>query len=375
MFAKRMSSIDSSGIRKVFDLALQMEDPVNFSIGAPDFDVPEEIKEDAIKALRDGFNRYTPTQGISPLRQRVAEKLKEENDIQVTEDAVLITCGVSGGLFLAFNVLLDIGDEAIVFDPYFTMYKHLINFIGAVPKYVNTFPDFHLDIDRLKSAITNKTRLIVLNSPGNPTGMVYSKSEIEDVVNLADKWGLFVISDEVYESFIYEEPCFSIGSIYAQTLTLNGFSKSHSMTGWRIGYAAGPLDVIAEMAKLQQYSFVCAPSFAQIAATKALDYDMTKYVSEYKIKRDLIYEGLKDCFEIYKPKGGFYIFPRVIGIKGTEFVNKAIANNVLIIPGNIFSEQDTHFRASFATSNEKIEQGIRILRELVKSEHLLPTQQ
>jgi len=362
-----MGKIDSSGIRKVFNLAASLENPINLSIGQPDFDVPEEIKQEAIKAINAGFNKYTQTQGILELREKVAQKLKNKNNIDVSPEDVLITSGVSGGLFLAFFVLLDSQDEAIILDPYFTMYKHLINFIDGVPVYINTYPDFSLNIDKIKEAITEKTKIIIINSPGNPTGKIYSKKELEAIAKIAKENDLVVISDEVYEEFMYEEEPFSIGSIYNKTITLNGFSKTYAMTGWRLGYATGPGEIIQEMGKLQQYSFVCAPSFAQFAAIKAFECDMSEYIAEYRKKRDLVYEGLKDHFRVEKPGGGFYIFPQVDGISATEFVKKAIAKNLLIIPGNVFSEQDTNFRLSFAASNETIEKGIEILINIAKN--------
>jgi len=366
MISKRMNKIDSSGIRKVFNLAAQLEKPINLSIGQPDFDVPQEIKQVAINAINAGFNKYTQTEGILELRERVSQKLKEKNNINVSAEDVLITSGVSGGLFLAFYALLDRQDEAIIFDPYFTMYKHLINFIDAIPKYINTYPDFSLNIDQVKNAITEKTKVIVINSPANPTGKTYSQKELESLANLAKENDLVVISDEVYEEFMYDEKPFSIGSIYDKTITLNGFSKTYAMTGWRLGYAAGPGEILQEMSKLQQYSFVCAPSFAQLAGIKALECDVSEYICQYRKKRDLVYEGLKDHFQVEKPGGSFYIFPQVEGITATAFVEKAIEKGVLIIPGNVFSEQDTHFRLSFTASNETLEKGIEVLIELAK---------
>lgn len=366
MISKRMNKIDSSGIRKVFNLAAQMKNSINLSIGQPDFDVPQQIKQEAIKAINAGFNKYTQTQGILELRERVAQKLNDKNNINIHPEDILITSGVSGGLFLAFYALLDSQDEAIIFDPYFTMYKHLINFIDGVPKYINTYPNFSLNIEKVKEAITEKTKVIVINSPGNPTGKTYSKDEIESIAKVAKENELVVISDEVYEEFMYEEEPLSIGSIYDKTITLNGFSKTYAMTGWRLGYAAGPSEIIQAMGKLQQYSFVCAPSLVQFAGIKALECNVSEYIAQYRKKRDLVYVGLKDHFNVEKPGGGFYIFPQVEGITATAFVEKAIAKNLLIIPGNVFSEQDTNFRLSFAASNETIERGIEALIELAQ---------
>ncbi|HCL55413.1 MAG TPA: aspartate aminotransferase [Spirochaetia bacterium] len=363
MIAERMKKIDSSGIRKVFDLAAKMEDPINLSIGQPDFDIPEEIKQEAIKAISSGMNRYTQTGGIPELRAKLKEKLEKEKKRKF--DDIMITSGVSGGLFLAFLTLINPGDEVIVPDPYFVMYKHLVNLLGGVPKYLSTYPDFSLDPKKLEALITPKTKIMLLNSPNNPTGKVYTRKELTDFLAVAKKHNIIVISDEIYDLFTYGEEFVSVAELYENTLLLGGFSKTYAMTGWRIGYAAGNQTIINEMIKLQQYTFVCAPSFAQAATLKALDYDMSSFVSAYKVKRDMIYNGLKENFYVVKPEGAFYIFPQLPKGENTElFVNKALENKVLIIPGNVFSESNTGFRISFAADNKTIEKGIEVLNKL-----------
>jgi aspartate aminotransferase/aminotransferase len=367
MVSERIRKLDSSGIRKVFDLASKLENPINLSIGQPHFDVPEDVKQEAIKSIKDGFNKYTVTQGMSELREKLVKKFRRENNIETEPNNVIVTSGVMGGLVLAFSVIFDKGDEVIVPDPYFMVYKHLASFFDAKPVFVNTYEDFKLNVQAIEESITSKTKAIIINSPSNPTGTVYSKKELIALSEVAMKHDLIVISDEIYEKFIYDnEKHFSIGSVYENTLTLNGFSKSHSMTGWRIGYATGPRNLIKEMIKLQQYSFVCAPSFAQKAALKALDSGKSGQIRKYEKKRNLIYNGLKNNFKIVKPKGAFYIFPKVPKGTGEEFVKKAIEKNLLIVPGNVFSEQDTNFRVSFAAPDETIQQGIEVLNELAE---------
>ncbi|HRZ86251.1 MAG TPA: pyridoxal phosphate-dependent aminotransferase [bacterium] len=364
MIAERMKMIDASGIRKVFDLAKNMKDPVNLSIGQPDFDIPEVLKEEAIAAIRDGFNRYTVTQGIDELRAGIGGALKEK---KVQFEDTLVTSGVSGGLLLAFMTVINPGDEVIVPDPYFVMYKHLVNLVGGVPVFCDTYPDFRMDAGKIAALITPKTKIILVNSPSNPTGAVSDERTMREIAALAREKGLLVISDEIYDSFSYDGPCPSFGAFYDRTLTLNGFSKSLSMTGWRIGYAAGPKEIIKEMTKLQQYTFVCAPSFAQLAAVKGLDVPMEGYIAEYRGKRDLIYEGLKNEFRIVKPEGAFYMFPEAPNGAASEFVRMAIERNLLIIPGNVFSQRDTHFRISYAASSDTIKKGIDILNELART--------
>jgi len=366
--SQRALGVDASGIRKVFDLAAKMKDPINFSIGQPDFDVPQPIKQAAIEAINAGQNRYSQTQGIAPLRERLRKELSAELGRDTGE--VLITSAVSGGLLLAILSIINPGDEAIVLDPYFVMYKHLLTMAGGRTITVDTYPDFRFYPDRVEKAITPRTKLLMLNSPCNPTGHVMSQAEVQAAVDIARKHDLIIISDEIYEPFLYDsdEPLLSPGKLYDRTIVLRGFSKSHAMTGWRVGYAAGPEEIISQMTKLQQYTFVCSPTpFQFAAAMKALDMPVTEARSAYRRKRDLVYSALSGMFDVVKPGGAFYIFPKApAGMTAADFCAKAIENNVLIIPGNVFSDKDTHFRISYATADEKIQQGCEILCRLAK---------
>jgi aspartate aminotransferase/aminotransferase len=273
---------------------------------------------------------------------------------------------VSGGLVLAFIALVQEGDEVLLSDPYFVMYKHLANLFGAKPVFVDTYPDFKLLPERLEEKVSPRTKMLVINTPANPTGKAYSADELRGIAEFARRHDLLVISDEIYDHFIYDQPHDTFAKYYEKTVLLNGFSKSSAMTGWRLGYAAGPHEVIEPMKTLQQYSFVCAPSFAQKAGLAALDYDIDEYIRHYKTKRDLIYDGLKNHFEVEKPGGAFYIFPKAPNGDGVDFVARAIANNVLIIPGNVFSEKNTHFRISFAAPDDTIRRGIEVLQRVAK---------
>ncbi|HEX2972902.1 MAG TPA: aminotransferase class I/II-fold pyridoxal phosphate-dependent enzyme [Tepidisphaeraceae bacterium] len=363
--SQRAQKVDASGIRKVFDLAAKLKDPINFSIGQPDFDVPEVAKAAAIEAIRIGKSSYTQTQGIAPLRERLRSELSNEVGRDVGD--VLITSGVSGGLFLAILATINPGDEAVFLDPYFVMYKHLMTMAGGKCISVDTYPDFRFHADRVEKVLTPKTKLLVLNSPCNPSGVVMSESEVRAAVELAKKHSLLLISDEIYEPFLYDGgTLFSPAKLYENTLILRGFSKSHAMTGWRLGYAAGPEAIVSQMTKLQQYTFVCAPAPLQYAALKALDLSVTPVRDAYRRKRDLVFQGLSKKFEVNCPSGAFYIFPKVPnGMTATEFCAKAIENNVLVIPGNVFSERDTHFRISYATTDAKIVKGCEVLCSLV----------
>ncbi len=369
ILARRTGLIDASGIRKVFSLAAKLADPINFSIGQPDFDVPDDIKAAAIEAIETDHNSYSQTAGVAALLTAIKQKITDR--CGWTEPAVLVTSGVSGALLLAFLTLLDPGDEVIIPDPYFVIYKHVINMIGGKCVFVDSYPDFRLPTTAIKAAITDRTKLIIINSPANPTGVVYTEDEVAEIARIARENDILVMSDEIYDEFCYDGPCPSITNHYDKTLLLKGFSKTYAMTGWRMGYAAGPepvRHVIEQMTKIQQYTFVCAPTPFQHAAIAALDCDMTEYVADYRTKRDMIYEGLKDKFELVKPGGAFYTFVKAPewAKNATEFVEKAIDNNVLIIPGSVFSERDTHFRISYATTHDKIEQGVEILCRLAQ---------
>ena len=367
--ADRTSLIDASGIRKVFALAADLKDPVNFSIGIPDFDVPDNIKASAIDAIQAGQNSYSQTAGDGELLEKLRSKLTA--DYGIDDPVVMVTSGTSGALLLTFLATINPGDEVIVTDPYFVMYKHVVNLVGGKCVFIDTYPDFKLHVESIEAAITDKTKMIIVNSPANPTGAVYSAEELKSLAAVAEKHGILVMSDEIYDSFCYEGELPSIADYYDKTLLLKGFSKSHAMTGWRQGYvAARPVlaNVIEQMTKMQQYTFVCAPTPFQKAAITAMDTDISDHVIAYRKKRDMIYDGLKDSFELNKPGGAFYAFVKAPdwAKSATEFVEKAIENNLLIIPGNVFSERDTHFRISYATTDEKIQQGVEILCRIAK---------
>jgi aspartate aminotransferase/aminotransferase len=360
--AERTSRIEASGIRKAFALAATVRDPINFSIGQPDFDVPEPLKEEAIKAIRAGFNKYSQTAGDEMLKPKIIERIKSEFGWE--RPSVLVASGVSGGLLLAFLALVDPGDEVIIPDPYFVIYKHVINMLGGRCVFIDCYPDFQLPVEKIAESITDKTKLIIINSPCNPSGAVYSEDRLRALANVAAEHDVIVMSDEIYEKYCYDVPFASIAASYDKSLLLRGLGKSYAMTGWRLGYVAVHeclAPVLEEMTKIQQYTFVCTPTPFQKAAVTALDYDVSPYIQAYKKKRDLVYEGLKERFELVKPGGAFYAFVKAPGGSANQFVEKAIKNKVLIIPGNVFSEKDSHFRISYAAADDKIRQGVEIL--------------
>ena len=360
--AKRMSKIDASGIRKVFALAAKMKDPINLSIGQPDYDVADLVKEVAIQEIRAGFNTYTQTWGIDELREESSAYYQRRFGVPLQN--VMITSGVSGGLLLAFMAIIDPGDEVLCADPYFVMYKHLVHLLDGVCKPIDTYPDFKLRPEALEAAITERTKVLIINSPNNPTGVTMNKQELAAIAAVAKKHNILLISDEIYEQLNYDEEPATVVGMYDNVLLLNGFSKMGGMPGWRVGFAAGPEAIIQQMNTLQQYTFVCAPSFAQKAAVTVLRSDFTEIITAYRKKRDIIYDGLKDKFNVTKSGGAFYTFPEAPGLDGDKFVAKAIENNVLIIPGGVFSERKTHFRISFAAKDEVLYRGVEVLNKI-----------
>lgn len=364
--SNRLRNIDASGIRKVFDLAAEMTNPINLSIGQPHYDTPEPIKDALCQAVREGRNAYSQSQGIRPLLDRIQANV--DADFDHSDRSVFISSGTSGGLMLALMTLVDPGDEVIVFDPYFVMYKHLTTLAGGKVVLIDTYPDFAIDVDKVRAAITDRTKVILCNSPANPTGAVVPAATLQALAELAREKDVALISDEIYRAFCYDEPFDSPAKWNDQTIVIDGFSKSHSMTGHRVGFAHGPAHVIQQMIKLQQFTFVCAPHPVQWAALAACDIDVGGHVDEYRAKRDFLVDALKDDFEIAGGDGAFYLFMKAPWGTGTEFVTEAIKHNLLIIPGSVFSSQDTHFRVSYAADDETLKRGAEVLRKIARRE-------
>lgn len=361
--ADRVKQIEVSGIRKVFELAAHLKDPVNLSIGVPHFPVPTPIKEAAKDAIDRDRNAYTVTQGIPELRAKLLAEIRTQYPTKADRE-LFLTSGTSGGLVLTLSCVLNPGDEVIIFDPYFVMYPHFITLAGGKSVLIDTYPDFRIDVKKVEAALSPRTKAIIVNSPGNPTGVVHDRAVMRDLAILARERKILLLSDEVYRAFCYDGPFSSPLEFNDDVVVLDGFSKSHGMTGWRLGFAHGPRRLVEEMLKLQQFTYVCAPSIAQYAGVAALDCDMAPIVQDYKQKRDRLIAALKDQYEIAVPGGAFYLFPRAPWGTGSEFVSEAIRNNLLIIPGITFSKRDTHFRISYAASDAMLDRGIEILRRL-----------
>lgn len=396
LISDRARAVNGSGIREVFALRDRMraegKDPVDLSIGQPHFPVPDAIKKAAIDAISADRNGYTANPGIPEMRRALASRVREDTGwmtepllgapgAPASADANLIlTSGTSGGLALAFLALLSPGDEAIIPDPFFVAYPHLATMCHAKAVICNTYPDCRMTAARVEPLITPKTKLVLLNSPGNPSGIVATKQECADLLELCRRKNIVLISDEIYDLFTYTEartdravggskapacpsPARIAGSEH-QVLLIRGFGKTYGITGWRLGYAAGPKWLLESMNKLQQYLYVCAPTPLQWGALAALDVDMTQHVAAYQRNRDAVVKRLSPLTELAIPGGAFYAFPKVperLGMTGSQFSAKATEQGVLVVPGKAFSTKDTHFRISFATDSARLERGLDVL--------------
>jgi aspartate aminotransferase/aminotransferase len=282
------------------------------------------------------------------------------------ERDVLVTSGTSGGLLLALLATINPGDEIVTADPYFVAYPNIAAITGGRLVTVDTYPDFRLDLNKLADAITPRTKVVMLSTPSNPTGAVIDAETQKELAELCRARGVLLVSDEIYRAFHYETPPLSPATYDPNVLVIEGFGKTYGMTGWRLGWAHGPKRLIQEMAKFQQFTFVCAPSVVQHAGVAAMNFDVSGIVADYRRKRDLLVSGLKVDYEFAVPGGAFYVFPKVPRGTGTEFVTEAIQHNLLVIPGGVFSRRDTHLRISYAAADETLQRGIEILRKLAR---------
>ncbi len=387
LISDRSRALDTSGIRKVFELGATLEDPINLSIGQPDFPVPDPIKSAAVEAVAADHNGYTLTQGIPALRRRICEHLVADlgwpADLGKPDASTgaLVTSGTSGALLLAFLALLNPGDEIIIPDPYFVAYPHMPALAGARAVRCDTYPDFRMTAARIEPLITGRTKAVLIDSPSNPCGVVLSSEELGDILELCRDRGVLLISDEIYSEFCFADhqerapdgtrrtpsPGRFEGA-HESVLVIRGFGKTYGCTGWRMGYAAGPAPLLREITKLQQYSFVCSPSPLQHACVAAFDVDMAGTVATYASRRDRVLERLGPLTSVPVPGGAFYLFfevPPALGMTGQEFFQAALERNVLLIPGNVFSDRDTHVRMSIATADDRLDRGIEILAGLM----------
>lgn len=377
-----VSQVPPSGIRRFFDIAAEMEDVISLGVGEPDFVTPWSIRESCVYGLEQGYTSYTANRGLLELRQEIVKL--HENRYGISYDAakdVLVTVGVSEALDIALRAVLSPGDEVLIPEPCYVSYSACTIMAGgkAVPVPAKIENEFRVTPADLEAHVTPKTKVLLIGYPNNPTGAVMSRSDLLAVAEFAEKHDLIVISDEIYGDLTYggeEHVCFSsLPGMKDRTILLNGFSKAYAMTGWRIGYALSNPAFISAMTKIHQYTMLCAPITAQIAAVEALRHGekyMKKMVSEYDKRRRLIYDGLtKMGLECFEPKGAFYIFPSIksTGYTSEEFAEKLLmTEHVALVPGNAFGScGEGYVRCSYATSIDKISEALSRIENFLKN--------
>ena len=392
--SKRISQISPSVTLAITAKAKQMKaqgiNVIGFGAGEPDFDTPSHIKNAAKIAIDAGFTKYTPASGTKELKEAVCKKFKIDNNLEYTPEEILISCGAKHSLYNAIVAICSEGDEVIIPSPYWVSYPEMVKASGATPVILNATKENNFKIlpMQLREAITPKTKLFILNSPSNPTGMIYSKDELQEIAQILEEKGIYCISDEIYEKIIYDgQNHVSIASVNDKiknfTIVINGVSKAYSMTGWRIGYAAGPKEIIKAMSNLQSHSTSNPTSIAQKAALAALEGTQEPIdimVSEFKSRRDYIVERLNSIEGVscIKTQGAFYVFPDVSKLFGMSFNGIEIKDSlsltnlllneakVAVIPGVAFGS-DENLRLSYAISIDNIKEGLNQIDKFIKT--------
>jgi aminotransferase len=378
--SQRANKLSPSGIRKFFDLLSSIDGVISLGVGEPDYTTPWHIRESAIESIEKGQTMYTSNSGMPELRKELARYLKTEYRVDYDPDTeLLITVGVSEALDLTMRALIDPGDEVILPDPSFVAYSSCVILAGGKPVHIPTFEanNFEITAKDIKERLTNNTRAILIGYPSNPTGAIMSRKKLADIAALAIKHNLTVISDEIYSKLIYgaEFTCFaSLPGMKEHTVFLGGFSKAFAMTGWRVGYAAAPKEIIAAMTKIHQYTMMCVSTMSQMAALEALKGEqesVTEMVEDYNRRRQVIVKGFRDiglsCFE---PKGAFYAFPSIkcTGMTSEEFAEKLLSEEkVAVVPGSAFGKcGEGYIRCCYATSLPDIEEALKRMGRFVK---------
>ncbi len=381
LLSEKAKSIEPSGIRKFFDIVSEMKDAISLGVGEPDFVTPWHIRNNGIKALERGYTHYTSNAGLIELRREIVNYLERRLDLSYRpEDEVIVTVGGSEAIDLCIRSLINPGDEVLIPEPSFVCYKPCTLLSGGVPVPIVTTVEnkFKLTPEQLKAAITPKTKLLILPYPNNPTGGIMTRKELEEIAKVLRKTNIMVLSDEIYSELTYGFLHTSIANIDGmkeRTVIVNGFSKSYAMTGWRLGFAVGPSEIMKTMLKIHQYAIMSSPTTSQYAAIEALkngDTDIENMRGEYNIRRRLIVDGFNqmglDCFE---PEGAFYVFPQIssTGLSSEEFSEKLLySEKVAVVPGCAFGDSGEGFiRCSYAYSIKSINQALERIERFVNN--------
>jgi aminotransferase len=378
--SQRVAAIPPSGIRRFFDIAATMNDVISLGIGEPDFVTPGPIIKAGVRSLEAGETHYTSNSGLPELRQAIARYLHGLHGVEYNpETEIIVTVGVSEALYLAMTAILDPGDEVIVPQPCFVSYTAEVSFAGGEPVIVNTRAEdeWQLTAEQLEAAITPRTKALLIGYPNNPTGAVMTRQGLAGIAEVAKKHDLLVISDEIYARLVYgvEHTCFpALPDMWKRTVLLQGLSKSHAMTGWRVGFAAAPPDILGAMRKVHQYTIMSAPTIAQYAALEAMENGepfVKAMVEEYNRRREVMFKAFNGMgMSTVEPTGAFYVFPQVthLGMSAEDFCEKLLyEEKVAVVPGGAFGESgQDHVRACYATSMTKIEEAMTRISRFVE---------
>jgi len=366
-FASCTEKIEISGIRKCFEGAAPGS--VNLGLGQPDFDTPEHIKMAAVRAIERGLTSYTPNCGLPDLQAAIAEKFRRENGIECSPEDIMVTSGASEALFLVIAALVDRGDEVLIGDPAFLSYAELTKLVGGRPVGIPLDEDLRLSPDAMQERISDRTRLIVVNSPANPTGAVQTPDQMKAIAQIADDSNVAVLSDEVYEHFIYRGEHVSPGRFSDNVITVNAVSKTYAMTGWRLGYLAAKGSALEQLLKIHQYVQACASSISQAAALEAISGPqdcVAQMRDEFRSRRDLMVRGFREMgVPLAEPDGAFYLFP-MVGGDGDGVSAQLGKAGVVTVPGSAFGPGGKdHIRISYAAARSQLEEALRRMKDIL----------
>ena len=376
----KIKNIKPSGIRKFFDIANKIEDCISLGVGEPDFETPWHITEEGIYSLEQGRTFYTSNQGLPELREEISKWNKRKYNLDYSKDEIIVTCGGSEAIDVALRCCINPGDEVIILEPNYVCYEPDVVLAGGVPVKIQlqNKNEFRLTPEELESTITDKTKILVMNYPNNPTGAIMTKSDLEKIAKVIIKHDLLVISDEIYSELTYSGNHYSIAALpnmRDRTITINGFSKTFSMTGWRLGYVMGPKQIMDQIKKIHQFVIMSAPTISQYAGIEALrngDADIEKMKKEYdKRRKYLLKEFARLGLSCFEPKGAFYIFPDIskYGMTSEEFATDLLSKErVVVVPGTAFGDSGEGFvRISYAYSLEALKEAIKRIEKYLKS--------
>ncbi|MBY0096924.1 aminotransferase [Mesobacillus maritimus] len=380
--SKTVNELKPSGIRRFFDLASGMEGVISLGVGEPDFVTPWTVREAAILSLEQGYTSYTANAGLLELRQEIAAYMAREFQVAYQPDSeIIVTVGASQAIDIAFRSILDPGDEVIVVEPCFVSYSPLVSLAGGTPVHVQaeTEQEFKISPKKLESAITSKTKAIMICSPNNPTGTMLNKEELQKIAEIAERYDLLVISDEIYAELVYDEVYTSMAAINGmkeRTILISGFSKGFAMTGWRLGFVCAPKEITAAMLKVHQYGIMCAPIMAQYAGLEAMrngQDEVEEMRKSYRRRRNYMVSSLNELgLSCHSPGGAFYVFPSIqtTGLTSDQFAEQLLMEEkVAVVPGSVFGESgEGYIRCSYATSIEQLQEAIKRIRRFLEKQ-------